>query len=356
MIASHTELKAIAFDILTRAGASNANADCVAAHLVNANLAGVDTHGVWQLPGYVAAIHRGELLPRETPGSLLDQAAASLVTGNWGFGQVAALEAAEQVIRKAEACGIAVAGIVQSHHIGRLGEYAERIARHGLISMIWASGLGEEKADVVPYGGSTPIFGTNPLGIGLPVPRQPPVVVDFATSATSGVKIIEAIRKGTVLPPGMIVDKTGAPTTDPQQVRAGGGQLPFGGHKGYSLMFAVEVLGRILVGADEYVKPPMGGVPFSHQGVTMIALKADLFQPLESYLESMTELRERVRAVPPAPGFTDVVVPGDPEMRARAARKRDGISIPDDVWQNLLALAARDAQTTTASSTRKVSK
>jgi uncharacterized oxidoreductase len=350
MIVLHTELRGIANEILTRAGASGANADCVAVHLVNANLAGVDTHGVWQLPGYVAAIQRGELLPQATPALLLDQPAALLVTGNWGFGQVAALEAAAQVTRKAQACGIAVASIVQSHHIGRLGEYAERSASQGVISMIWASGLGEEKADVVPYGGRTPIFGTNPLGIGLPVPGQPPIIIDFATSATSGVKIIEAIRKATAFPPGVIVDKTGAPTTDPQQVRAGGGQVPFGGHKGYSLMFAVEVLGRILAGGDAYVKAPMGGVPFSHQGVTMIALKADLFQPLESYLERTSELRERVRAVPPAPGFTEVSVPGDPEMRARAVRERDGIPIPDDLWQKLLTLAAHDPQATTASS------
>jgi LDH2 family malate/lactate/ureidoglycolate dehydrogenase len=350
MIVSFAELKGIAIEILIRAGGSEANADCVAAHLANANLAGVDTHGVWQLPGYVAAIERGELLPRAIPALLLDQPAAVQVTGNWGFGQVAALEALEQVTRKARACGIAVASVVQSHHIGRLGEYAERAAGEGLISMIWASGLGEVKADVVPYGGRTPVFGTNPLGIGLPVPGQSPIVIDFATSATSGVKIIEAIRKGAILPAGMIVDKAGAPTTDPEQVRAGGGQIPFGGHKGYSLMFAIEVLGRICSGADSYVKAPMGGVPFSHQGVTMIALKADLFQSQESYLERTSELRERVRAVPPAPGFTAVSVPGDPEMRARAVRERDGIPIPDGLWQNLLGLAARDAQVTSASS------
>ncbi len=351
MIASVTELKNVADQILTRAGASAANADCVAAHLANANLAGVDTHGVWQLPGYVAAIERGELLPRATPALLLDQPAAVLVTGNWGFGQVAALAALEQLTRRAQVCGIAIAGIVQSHHIGRLGEYAERAAGDGLISMIWASGLGEEKADVVPYGGTTTVFGTNPLGIGLPVPGQSPIVIDFATSATSGVKIIEAIRKGAALLPGLIVDKTGAPTTDPQQVRAGGGQIPFGGHKGYSLMFAVEVLGRIFSGADACVKAPLGGVPFSHQGVTIIALKADLFQPMESYLERASELRERVRSVPPAPGFTQVSVPGDPEMRARAVRERDGIPIPDDLWQNLLMLAVGGTEVVPASST-----
>jgi uncharacterized oxidoreductase len=348
MIVRAAELQAIAIEILTLSGASSANAGCVAAHLVSANLAGVDTHGVWQLPGYVAAIKRGELLPQATPAVLLDQPAAVLVSGNWGFGQVAAVEATELLTRKARASGLAIVSIVQSHHIGRLGEYAERTAREGLISIICASGLGEEKADVVPYGGSTPIFGTNPLAIGLPA-EQSAIVIDFATSATSGVKIIEAIRKSALLPPGVIVDRTGAPTTDPQQVRAGGGQVPFGGHKGYSLMFAVEILGRIFAGANAYVQSPMGGVPFSHQGVTMIALKADLFQPLESYHTRASELRNRIRAVPPAPGFAEVSVPGDPERRARAVREREGIPIPDDLWQNLLGLAARDSHSATPS-------
>lgn len=351
MIVPSTELKAIAVEALTRAGASLPNAESVASHLVNANLAGVDTHGVWQLPGYVAAIERGELLPQATPGLLLDQPAAALVTGNWGFGQVAALEATEQVIRRAQACGIAVAGIVQSHHIGRLGEYAERGAAHGLIFLAWSSGLGEVKADVVPYGGRTPVFGTNPIAIGLPAPQQP-IVVDFATSSTSGVKILEAIRKAAVLPPGMIVDRDGSPATDPQAVLMGGGQVPFGGHKGYALIFAVEVLGRIFAGADQYLQPPLGGTPFSHQGATMIAMKADLFQPLSTYMERTSELRERVRTVPPASGFSEVSVPGDPEMRARKVRERDGIPIPDELWEKLLALAARNGFIAPASPAR----
>lgn len=352
MLVPATKLKATVVEVLARAGATAANADCVAAHLVNANLCGVDTHGVWQLPGYVAAIERGELMPRANPGLLVDTPAAALVTGNWGFGQLAALEATQQAMRKANICGIAIVSIVKSHHIGRLGEYAELTAREGFISMIWASGLGEEKPDAVPYGGRNPVFGTNPLAIGLPAAGESPIVIDFATSATSGVKIIDAVKKGTLLPPGLIVDRQGNPTTDPREVREGGGQVAFGAHKGYALMLATEVLGRILAGADSYIEPPRGGYPFSHQGVTMIALKADLFQPLETYLERTSELRRRVRAVPPAPGFKEVSVPGDPEMRVRAVREREGIPIPDDLWQNLIDLPTRPVGSAAAPSTR----
>ena len=341
MIVSATDLKTLAREILVRAGATGANANCVAAHLVNSSLCGVDTHGVWQLPGYVAAIERNELLPAATPELLNDTPTSVLVTGRWGFGQVAALEAIQQAVRKAQSSGVSVVGIVQSHHIGRLGEYVELAARLGFIAMIWTSGLGEEKPTVVPHGGTKPIFGTNPLAIGLPAADEHPITVDFATSATSGVKIIEAIRQGNSLAPGLIVDKHGVATSDPRDLDHGGGQVSFGGHKGYALTLATEVLGRIFVGADTLVEAPRGGYPFSHQGAAMIVIRADMFQPSESYLERTSELQRRVRTVPPAPGFEQVNLPGDPEARMRAIREREGIPIPDDLWQTLTALASR---------------
>lgn len=341
MIVSATELKTLVERILVRAGATEANANCVASHLVNSNLCGVDTHGVWQLPGYVAAIERNELLPAATPQLLNDTPTSVLVTGRWGFGQVAALEAIQQGLRKAQSSGVAVVGIVQSHHIGRLGEYVELAARLGFIAMIWISGLGEEKPTVVPHGGTKPIFGTNPLAIGLPVADEHPITVDFATSATSGVKIIEAVRHGKSLAPGLIVDKHGVTTSDPRELDHGGGQVSFGGHKGYALTLATEVLGRIFVGADTLVEPPRGGYPFSHQGATMIIVRADLFQPSRSYLERTSELQRRVRAVPPAPGVEQVNLPGDPEARTRAIREREGIPIPDDLWQTLSSLSSK---------------
>jgi len=342
MIVRAVTLKACITRILIHAGATPSNAECVASHLVNANLRGVDTHGVWQLPRYVAAIERGELLPQASPGLLTDSPSFALVTGNWGFGQPAALHATDQALRKAQNCGVAVISIVQSHHIGRLGEYVEIAAREGFISMIWLSGLGEEKPDVMPYGGKKPLFSTNPIAIGLPVGDEPSIVVDFATSAISGVKILEAVRLKRPLPPGTIVDKDGVGTTDAQKVLEGGAQVAFGGHKGYALMFTTEILGRILAGADSFVDPPRGGITFSHHGVTMIALKADLFQPMKVYNARTSELRRRARAIPPAPGFSEVSAPGDPELRTLASRERDGIPIPDDLWQTLMDLEARD--------------
>jgi len=344
MLVTAAQLDEMIVTILLRAGASPANANCVASHLVKANLRGVDTHGVWQLPGYVSAIERKELLPQASPHLLRDTPVSALLSGSWGFGQVAALEATQQAIRKAQMSGISIISIVQSHHIGRLGEYAELAAQYGLMSSIWGSGFGEEKPVVVPYGGAKPLFGTNPIAIGMPASDGPPIIVDFATSATSGVKIIEALRKGVAVKPGWIVDKQGNATTDPSQItEEGGGQVAFGGHKGYALMLATEIIGRILSGADNFVEPPKGGYPFSHQGATMIFFRADLFQPLESYYAQTSDLRQRVKATLPATGFKEVSLPGDPEACTRAVREREGIPIPEDLWQTLTRLTGGTA-------------
>ncbi|MCE2397181.1 Ldh family oxidoreductase, partial [Candidatus Poribacteria bacterium] len=121
-----------------------------------------------------------------------------------------------------------------------------------------------------------------------------------------------------------IVDKDGNPSTDANDFVNGGGHVPFGGHKGYALMMATEFLGRIFTGADAFVDSKHGGPIMRHQGVTFIAFKADLFQPFSDYANRADEMGRRVRAIPPAPGFDEVLMPGDPEVRTRANRQRDG--------------------------------
>jgi LDH2 family malate/lactate/ureidoglycolate dehydrogenase len=163
---------------------------------------------------------------------------------------------------------------------------------------------------------------------------------DFATTAVAGMKVNNARLRHAALPPGCIIDNQGRPSTNPQDFYNGGAFLPFGGHKGYALMVAVEFLGGLFSGADAFAEAPRGGGNFGHQGVTIIAFRADLFQPLPEFRQHVDDLAQRLRATPPAPGFTEVLMPGDPENRARAARRRAGIPIPDDIWQSLTAAAS----------------
>ena len=333
-------LHALVKRILLAAGADEQNAEEVAHHLVLSNLSGVDTHGIWTIPIYVAGILANELLPAAKPAILQETATSALVTGNWTFGHVAAKYAMELAINKARTQNMAVVGIVQLHHIGRLGTYVEMAAAENMIGMVWAGGFGQVEPVSVPYGGKTRVMHTNPISIGLPAGEESTMMFDWATTALSGVKVENAYRRREQLPPNSIVDKDGVPTTNPDDFFAGGGHLPFGAHKGYTLMMTAEFLGRIFTGADSYVEAGRGGAIFLHQGVTMVAFKSDLFQPFADYAERADEMERRVRAVPPAPGFDEVLAPGDLEARTRERRQREGIPIADDLWQSLTEAAA----------------
>ncbi len=332
------ELHSLVTSILLAVGATEANASRVAEALVSSHLAGVDPHGVFHLAGYVRDIRDGYLVPTAVPEIVSETTATALVTGNWTFGFVAAKYAMELAIQKAEKQGVSVVGIVRCGHIGRLGEYNEMAAAEGMVSMVWAGGYSEDQQTTMPYGGLKPILHTNPLSMGFPAGDEVPMILDFATTGVSGSKVVQARDRGEKLPPGCIVDKDGNPTTNPEEFFNGGGHLPFGGHKGYAIMLAVETLGRILTGSDSYAEIHRGGLYNRHQGITIVVVKADVFQPLGDFTTRVDDLERRIRAVPPAPGFKEVLVPGDLESRSREAR-RDGIPVPDDVWKVLTDLA-----------------
>jgi LDH2 family malate/lactate/ureidoglycolate dehydrogenase len=339
VVKSADELHQFTRDILMSAGADERNADTVAEHLVLSHLSGVDTHGVWHVPLYLKGIREGYIVPTACPEILKETPSSALVGGNWTFGHVVAEFAMEVAIQKAQDQGIAVVAHVQTNHIGRVGHYVEMAAAERMISMVWTGGFGVEQPATVPYGGRERVLHTNPVAMGFPAGEESPMMFDYATTALSGVKVVNAYRRKQELPPGCIVDKAGNPTTDPKGFFEGGGHLPFGEHKGYALMMATEFLGRIFSGADIFADPEHGGPVLRHQGVTMIVLRADLFQPWQEYAQRADEMERRVRAIPPAPGFREVLVPGDPEVRTRAIREREGIPVADDIWQQLTDLA-----------------
>ena len=331
IVKTDADLRLLVENILMAAGADLRNAQIVARHLVLANLSGVDSHGVWHVPGYVAGIRAGVIAPTARPEVVSGTATSALVKGNWTFGHVAAEFAMEQAIQKAAQAGIAVAAVVQDNHCGRLGHFVEMAIAQKMIALV---ALGSETpGTAAPYGGRERRLHTNPLAMGFPAGDEPAMMFDFATTATAGVKVINAYRRGEQLPPDTIIDKNGAPTTDPADFINGGALLPFGGHKGYALMVAADILGRLVSGAPAYDDAPGGYTVTAADGrvntrrspgLNMIVLKADLFQTYEQYARRADGLEQRIRAVAPAPGFTEVLVPGDPEARTRIIRLRRG--------------------------------
>ncbi|MCZ6679921.1 MAG: Ldh family oxidoreductase [Candidatus Poribacteria bacterium] len=338
-VKSEKELTELVTEVLVAAGAEAPNASMVAQHLVLANLSGVDSHGVWHLMGYVKHIQEGQLVPTAQPEVIKETPASVLVSGNWTFGQVAARFTMDRAIAKAKLHDMAIAGLVQSNHIGRVGHYTEMAAAEGMISMICLGGQGNQNPTAVPFGGREAVMHTNPIAMGFPGGDGPPMFFDFATTAVAGVKVVNAQRREQELPAGCIVDKDGAPTTDPNDFFDGGGHLAFGGHKGYALMMAVEYLGRIFVGSDTFINEHRGGIYDRYSGTFMMVLKADMFQPFADFAHTADEMGKRIRQVAPAPGFDEVLVPGDIEAKAREVRRRDGIPIEDDVWETIVQAA-----------------
>jgi LDH2 family malate/lactate/ureidoglycolate dehydrogenase len=335
-----SELQQLTQQVLVAHGASPEHASLVAQSLVGANLRGVDTHGLWLLPMLVRAIKAGELDPIGMPAITQEAAAFALVRGRWTFGHVAATLATNVAVEKALAVGVGVVGVVEAHHMGRLGEYVERAIEREVILLMLQGGQGEEIPHAAPYGGSRAVLHTNPIAIGFPVGTSEHFVLDIATSAISGVKVFQARERGEMVPPGCIVDSNGRPTIDPGAFFNGGAHVPFGGYKGFGFMLAAELLGRVLTGADNYASGERGGPFFRHCGTLMIAVRADVFDDRASVATRAKQLADRVRAVPPADGFDRVQIPGDPEERILSVRVREGIPLPVALWQELNALAS----------------
>ena len=212
--------------ILAAAGADDDNARRVAHALVLSDLSGVATHGVQHVAGYVRSIRDGEVLPAAKPSVLSETDTSALVTGNWTFGFVAAKFGLDLAIDKARAQGMSTISVVQTNHIGRLGEYAEIASENDMISITWASGYGKLRPVAIPYGGSKPLLSTNPISIGAPAGDGPPMVLDYATTSIAQSKAMIAAREGRELDPGLIVDLEGRPETSPQALFDGEALLP----------------------------------------------------------------------------------------------------------------------------------
>ncbi|MGH2461987.1 MAG: Ldh family oxidoreductase [Chloroflexota bacterium] len=311
----------------------------VTAALVDANLCGHDSHGVIRIPTYVEAVREGHVVADAHPAVIRQTPVTALVDGRWSFGQVSAAYGANLAIEKAKASGVSMVGIVRCNHIGRLGEYATMAADAGVALIVTAGGFGGRGVSAVPFGGSRPLFGTNPISVGIPAGVQPDVLVDFATTAVAAGKIEVARAKKAPLPPGAIVDRDGRPTTDPEDYYKGGALLPFGGHKGYALSVMVEFLGRVMTGADAYAEGSRGGPVYGHSGTLMLAMDPTIFVDAGQYADAADATLERLKAVPPAPGSSGVLIPGEPESRSRAERLVNGIPLAEDTWERIQSTA-----------------
>jgi uncharacterized oxidoreductase len=333
----HDRLREIAARLLVAAGAAGPDARTVADHLVDANLAGHDSHGVGMLPQYLRAIRAGLLDPR-AHAVVEDRGGAVLAAdGRAGFGQVVAGEAVAAGMARARETGVAAVALRNAFHVGRVGAYGEQAAAAGLASIHFVNVVGHGPL-VAPFGGSDARLSTNPICVALPGPAgAPPFVLDFATSLVALGKVRVARDRGEAMAPGLLLDARGRPTTDPAALFAEprGAILPFGLHKGYGLALACELLAGALAGGGTLatVAPEPGRIT---NNLLSFVLDPARLPGAGRAGEEMAAAVGLVKASPPADPAAPVLVAGEPERAARARRLAAGIPVDAPAWEEIL--------------------
>lgn len=330
-----------AIEAIALAGGSKPEeAKLVAENLVIANLTGHDSHGIGMMPRYVEALLEGGLHPNRKVEVKLDGGALLALDGGAGYGQSIGLQATRLAIERAKKHGLSITTLGNSHHLGRIGHWAEMAVAEGLVSLHFVNVI--SFARVAAYGGADGRFGTNPVCIGIPLPGEAPFLLDMATSAVAQGKLRVAHNKGVKIPLGWLIDRDGNPTDDPKWgvVQPFGAMQTFGGHKGYGLAVACELLGGALTGGGTWHYPE-GTKRRVLNGMLTIVIDPDKLGTRQAFERETREYLDWIRKSPPAPGFDRVRIAGEPEREYRAARERDGVPVDESTWKEILAAAAK---------------
>jgi LDH2 family malate/lactate/ureidoglycolate dehydrogenase len=320
-------------------GLPAADARLVAECLVKADLRGVDTHGVVRLPIYLDRLRRGLINPRPELVPKRVTPVAALLDAQNGFGFLTGLRAMREAIAMAQGFGIGIVAVKRSTHFGMAATYVLPALEAGMISLVFSNA----SRAMPPWGGREALLGTSPFAAGAPAGEGlPAFLLDMSPAVAARGKIRRALKRGERIPPGYALDGEGRPTTDPEQALKGV-VLPIGGPKGSGLSMLMDIFGGVLSGAafgggvgDQYKDARPQDV-----GHFFLAMRPDLFVPLAEYQARMEALIARVRACPPAEGFTEVLIAGEPELRHEAERRRRGIPYSRGEIADLQREAAR---------------
>lgn len=341
-IKSHEELSEIGSRVLRSAGATDDVADRVARHLVGSNLVGLDSHGIIRLADYATWLQEGKIAGDNRIEVVRDKAATCLIDAHMSFGQVAASQSADIAVQKAQVYGIGLVSVKNASHIGRLGEYVEDIALQGFIGFLCCNAEGAGQL-VAPWGGKDARIGTNPMAWGIPSGRESGgMVLDMATSIVPEGKVRVMMRREEEIPHGWVLDSQGQSTTNPADLYGPpvGAILPFGGHKGYGLMLAIEALSGVLSGGG-HARPAVADAWFTHGSTfTMMAIEVESFRSLTEFTDDVDEMLSHMKSSPPTTPDAEVLVPYEIESREKAVRLANGITIEDSTWDKVVQVAS----------------
>ena len=337
--------------ILTAAGCSEHEARISTEVLLRADLRGVDSHGVARLSGYVRLIDKKRVNTTPEIKLIHETPSTGTIDGDSGLGLVVGPEAMKLAIKKATETGSGWVSVRNSNHFGIAGYYAMMALNEDCIgiAMTNASPL------VAPTFSKERLLGTNPIAVAIPADKEPPFVLDMATTTAANGKLEILQRKGKDAPSGWMQTKEGDSTTDPFGVKDGGALLPLGGdrehgsHKGYGLSSVVDIFSAVLSGANygpwvppfvAFLDPPEEQVG-KGIGHFFGALRVDGFRPAGEFKSHMDQWIHRFRKAEPVMKGHDVLIPGDPERKLEKERKIEGIPLLDQVVEDLESLSKR---------------
>lgn len=326
--------------VLSAWGMTPDKIDVIADLLVETDLRGIESHGASMLPLYDKMRRAGGLNMTPTTKILRENAATALIDGDAGLGHPVAVEAMNLAVRKCKEIGIGAVSVVNSHHFGATGLYAEMAARQGAVALVTSSA---RTVAVIPTGGTTPVLGTNPIAFAAPASRGDPFLLDMSTSAVAANKIKVYAYHQTPLPAGWVVDGAGRHISDPKEgfrmcmESDVGGLMPMGGtretgtHKGYGLAVMAQLLGSTLAGGSfspfrsRDAKP---GGP-DNIGHFFLALDPEFFRAGGSFEDDVSDILDHLRGTPAIDPTNPVIVAGEPEFTRRAERLKTGIPLND---------------------------
>jgi hydroxycarboxylate dehydrogenase B len=330
-------LQAVTTLIARRMGSEAVEAAEVADHLVRANLAGHDSHGVGMLPRYVELLHDGLLVPNQTPQTVLDAGALLVIDARRGYGPRMAADAVRRAILRAQELGACVLALRNSAHIGRIGTYAELASAAGCAFTAFVN-VADHWDVQATWQAAEARLGTNPFCAAVPGADGPAVLLDMATTTIAAGKARVAYNKGVPVPDGCLIDADGNPTNDPTGfMRDKKGALrAFGMHKGSGLAVMCEIMAAAVAGGQGAFHEGKGGILNS-----MLATVIDLSKLGDpaAIARDVESVKAHVKSARPAPGYDDVLVPGEPERRAAVRRMQQGIEVDDTTWRDIRAAA-----------------
>ncbi len=334
-------------DLFQSTGMDQENAEFLAKSLVDTNLWGIDSHGVLRVPIYIKRLLAGSCNPKPNIKTIKSAITLEVLDGDDGAGQIVGREAMARAIELAKTYNVGIVGAIRSNHFGAAATYTRMAVAEGMIGIAMTNVV----QNVVAPGGSKPIIGNNPISVAVPTYGEFPFVLDISLSAVAGGKLLLASKKGEKIPLDWGTDKNGRPTDDPDEAFKGF-LLPVGGHKGLGLAYTIEILTGVISGGvfldamKGMYKYPDDPSLTSH---LMAAVNLSAIMDRDEMQQQMADFIQTIHNSPMWDQSKEMLIPGELEYRTMQQRKQKGIPLPNNLYEEIVALANELGGTTTLS-------